>query len=586
MANPFREELQRRQAQENPFNAELQRRNQQPAPAQQAAPVAQDTPARRGPSMPGSQRFPDRQPSEGQSPGVGGIQGLADVTSSIASSAVAEPIAGFAGIAGGVLPGEQGQAARYVEATRNAISRDPSTPQGQAALQAVGRGVQGAVDAVNYPISGLAGLAELGAGQGIEQAAQTARQIQEQGVSQVMADGVFEATGSPELAAMAATLPTATLEAIGLRGVRGTGGGGGNSTRGGPSLSQASPSIQRLKQRAGELYTQVDEAGVRVDQNDFLDFAVGAREAADDIGFDPQLTPKSNALLHRIEDQLGEEVTISDLQKTRRAAQVAAGDIENRVDAAIGTRVIERIDDLIDQQGARIEADGNENVGQMFREANTLWGRARRAEVIDEAMTKAQNQASGFENGIRIQMRQILNNKRKRRGFSADEQEAMRKVIQGGPLENTLKFMGKFGLTEGQRTSALMGLMGAGAGYSLMGGPGAVLVPAVGQVSMQLAQRLTRNNAKFVDDLVKSGKNGQEITKAYLRNTPKDKRSVSELTELLIRPGIDVGDVGTRGPDSQFVRDARYAADELKQLGATSLAAVPGIIEGTTEEQQ
>lgn len=115
------------------------------------------------------------------------LGGALDVAGTMASGIIAEPIAGIAGIAGAILPGEQGQGAEWVESTREALTRQPSSETGQEYLQNVGE--------VLKPVAEGLSTAE-----------------------KFLGEKTLEATGSPELAAIAHTLPTAALEALGVAG--------------------------------------------------------------------------------------------------------------------------------------------------------------------------------------------------------------------------------------------------------------------------------------------------------------------------------------------------------------------------------
>ncbi len=65
--------------------------------------------------------------------------GVIEPALAIASGAVAEPVSGIAGIVQAINPlAEEGAGARAVEATREALTFQPRTPEGQAGLQAVG----------------------------------------------------------------------------------------------------------------------------------------------------------------------------------------------------------------------------------------------------------------------------------------------------------------------------------------------------------------------------------------------------------------------------------------------------------------
>jgi len=140
-------------------------------------------------------------------------------------------------------------------------------------------------------------------------------------------------------------------------------------------------------------------------------------------------------------------------------------------------------------------------------EARTLWGSMRRSEMIDEAFNRAQNHASGFENGLRSQFRSILNNPQKRRGLSADEIAAMERVVRGSVGTNVLNKLGKLGVGLNQQSNSLMALLGAAGGAAATGGSllGGAAVPIAGTIAQKLGQRGTRRAADFARALSASG---------------------------------------------------------------------------------
>ena len=75
-----------------------------------------------------------RQHSYPEDPYTTAIQGAAAIGSGI----VAEPLSGYAGIAGSVLPGPPGQGADWVERTREAMTYQPTQETAQRALQGLG----------------------------------------------------------------------------------------------------------------------------------------------------------------------------------------------------------------------------------------------------------------------------------------------------------------------------------------------------------------------------------------------------------------------------------------------------------------
>ena len=103
-----------------------------------------------------------------------------------------------------------------------------------------------------------------------------------------------------------------------------------------------------------------------------------------------------------------------------------------------------------------------------------MYHKAMKADQIEEMMLLAQNSASAanndMENAIRIQYRQLLNRiiKGQEVGWSQDEVKAIEKVVQGGPVENLLRYLGKFA-----PTGVVSMYGGGGAGFPFgVGGEG------------------------------------------------------------------------------------------------------------------
>ncbi|MCP3999403.1 MAG: hypothetical protein GY727_00615 [Gammaproteobacteria bacterium] len=114
--------------------------------------------------------------------------GTLETIGTVGSSMIAEPIAGLAGIAQSINPfADEGAGAQAVQATREALTYEPRTEEGKEQLQSVGEALS--------PV-----------GEVLE------------GVERGLGETVLEKTGSPELAAIAHSLPTAVLEAIGIKG--------------------------------------------------------------------------------------------------------------------------------------------------------------------------------------------------------------------------------------------------------------------------------------------------------------------------------------------------------------------------------
>jgi hypothetical protein len=498
-----------------------------------------------------AQMATQEQPVEESSIGDQVIGGLENVAS-VVSGAVAEPIAGIAGITQSVNPfAEEGAGARAVEATREALTYQPRTEEGQEQQQAIGEALQPVGEAIS-----------------------TAERF--------LGDNVLEATGSPALATAAYTLPTAALELLGIKGAgRVTGAPKAPTAKQvQKAVVESAPDIKNIKDASRAVYREIDDSGVTI-KPDSVDKLINKIQVETrKKGLDPRVTAKAAGALEVMRDSMGKQQAIGEIDTLRNVAQNVASSIDGR-EKMLGNIMINEIDDYLDNlksndliTGGRSKAE----VGKKYRAARKLWGRARRAELIQDAIKAGEGRASGAENGIRIELDKLVRNKKTSKYFPKAEKELIRDVVKGNFSQNMSKLVGRFGFSEGRATNVLSALSGVGAGGVVGGGLGAFAVPAIGTVSRNIAQKLTRNRASFLDAVTRAGSNAEEITKAYLKAVPKAKRNIDDLANLLADPSIDLESLQTIAD-----RTVKDAIDIAKGKRAINLAV--GAATGASGEQ-
>lgn len=117
--------------------------------------------------------------------------GIDETILTLVSGAIAEPLAGLAGIAQSINPfADAGAGAKAIEATREALTYKARTPEGKQAIQSLAETLD--------PVTSKFTDAE-----------------------NALGDFAYEMTGSPAIAAAAKSTPTAILELIGLRSLGG-----------------------------------------------------------------------------------------------------------------------------------------------------------------------------------------------------------------------------------------------------------------------------------------------------------------------------------------------------------------------------
>lgn len=273
-------------------------------------------------------------------------------------------------------------------------------------------------------------------------------------------------------------------------------------------FAKRAPSIDDLRSEAQALYANTKGAAIPADN--VRRGAMNAYRQAIDSGMDYGPRATNNPGVRRTVERLAETaadagdnpIPFGQLDQIRKAAQGQAGRVTEPHDAMLGAQLVEAIDDIVEQADPAL--------GEALAKARNLWGRMRRSEIIANAMAKAENQASGYENGLRTQFRTILNNKKLRRGFSADEIKAMEDVVRGTRLGNLLRQAGRLGMNVFGRNfnNTLTPVAAAG----LL----SPAVPMAGSVAGRLAEGATARNAELVRAMVASGQGPAQVAPGRL----------------------------------------------------------------------
>jgi hypothetical protein len=290
-----------------------------------------------------------------------------------------------------------------------------------------------------------------------------------------------------------------------------------------PRLARVSeepvPTRAELAEAARAAYKKADEAGVVVSDNSLKGLKTRIVSLSKKEGIDKDLHPDSSAVLRRITQAKG-ELTLTELETLRKVAKDAQGSIKP-ADKRIASMIVDELDQYIDNLSDVDVVAGDATKAKALKEARSLYSRAKKSEVIEELMQRAQDSASqfsgsGLENSIRTQFRGLAKNKKQMRMFTAEEQAAIRKVANGGPVENVMRFVGKFA-----PTGVVSGVLSGGAG-AMIGGPLGAALPLAGLGGRAVATRLTMRNVRAADEVMRRGPAGAN---ALAKKTAEQKRN-------------------------------------------------------------
>ncbi|PKR56341.1 hypothetical protein COO92_21285 [Thalassospira lohafexi] len=307
---------------------------------------------------------------------------------------------------------------------------------------------------------------------------------------------VGEATNNPYIgtaAAMAAGVAAGMPGAI-------------RSSRQASQAIKNAPTTKQLAQQGSKLFERAKGSSAVIKPDSYADFLAKTEKRLLGAGADPQVHPKLGSVMNALTKRIGNEMDIQDLQNARRVAANAAASRESD-ERRLGKMLVSDIDDYIRGLSANdLVAGKMGTAADDLAQARGVWSRMKKSEIIEEAMSKAEKQASGFENGLRVQFRSILNNPNKVRGFAEDEIKAMQAVVEGAPVRNAMRLLGKFGIDVNKNTNAIGALSGAIAG-SLVDPIGTVAVPLASSVARKGAEVGTSRTADLARALVASGPN-------------------------------------------------------------------------------
>ena len=323
---------------------------------------------------------------------------------------------------------------------------------------------------------------------------------------------------------------------------------GGVAARGARKAAEAAvPDVDALQSASRGLYKEAEQVGLAFKPQSFAQGVDDIAAAAADAGIDRTIHPKATAALARLEEAKGQPLDLKQFDILRRVLNAAAKSNEPD-ERRVASIMIDKLDDYLDALPASEVLSGDPKAASsLIKNARQLWSRARKADVLDEInrrieIDKSKYSASGRENAIRTEFRALAKRKDFTRMFSENEQKAIVRVAEGGPVGNALRWLGKL---------APSGVVsGAPAGAALyMGEPVAAAgIAGIGMAGRAAATAATRRNATLADLVIR---NGGVLPTAT--NVPARQKMLLEL--------------GTRGGGALFPEVPSYRDLSLSALG-------------------
>jgi hypothetical protein len=264
------------------------------------------------------------------------------------------------------------------------------------------------------------------------------------------------------------------------------------------------PTTEALFDAADANYRKMKSFGVEVHSPVMEKVHSDIMTELEDEGYRNYLAPKTWKATEELLNPIGYNHTIGDIEGVRRALNKAANDPAER-DAA--RRAISHIDNTLANLQPSQVAVNPQFAGQIAQEALQARGNyaaAKRSERIDDQLTKAVDRAgstgsgANVQNAMRQNIRAILDDPKKRRGYSADEIARMRTVVRGDSVTNTARMLGKLA-----PTGVVSGIPSL-AGYMAHGWTGAAVPAAIGIGAKKLAESRTARDINQLSQAVRT----------------------------------------------------------------------------------
>lgn len=385
-----------------------------------------------------------------------------------------------------------------------------------AGLAGLGQGLKNlvspgmpAADRVRQVESALTYQPRTGAGQGMATVAGAPLQALGTGTN-YLGEKTTDITGSPALGALVKTAGDFAPSLIGARVMPKR--VGARPLEDYVPKNSDVPTKAELKQAATSSYKHSENIGAVVSEDSFGAFQNELADQMQKQGIDPTLHPDATAALKRITAERG-PMTLEKIETLRRIAQDAEGSIKP-ADAKKAGDMVDSIDSMVENLKPEDLSSGTAEAATALKQARNYWSRARKADIVDELMRRAELSApnfsaSGMENAIRTEFRGLAKNERRFKRFTPEEQAAITQVVKGGKLDNVFRMIGKAAPTGVVSTG-----LGTGLGFMLGGPAGAALVPALGATARLMARGATGRNAAVVNELVRRGPQAQDILNA------------------------------------------------------------------------
>jgi hypothetical protein len=221
------------------------------------------------------------------------------------------------------------------------------------------------------------------------------------------------------------------------------------------AAKSVAPTVDDLKATATNAFKRAQDEGIVVTQGSFAKYLNDLGDVVVKRNFDKDFHPMAFKVFNKFADDLQKgDLTLNHIMKLREFMNEAKGAATKPKDAAMIKVMRNELDNYIANLSSRdmtVFPGASGDLGtavSSFREGREAWRRARGAETVEKLMENARtnagkNIAPNLDSSIRQEFARLIKDPQQKAFFTPAEWAALEKVAKGGPVQNTMRQLGR-----------------------------------------------------------------------------------------------------------------------------------------------
>jgi len=291
------------------------------------------------------------------------------------------------------------------------------------------------------------------------------------------------------------------------------------------------PTADELLEKSKRLFGEAKDLGVEVNATKFSQDMGKVKRDLELEGFDGELFPRIQTVINRLQDT----TTPKDLNKLQSLRKMIA--TIQRSNEPEERRFASMLKSDFDFYMANLPeqkvAGGTKEALDKWKEARDTYAQLSKGDIFEAMLEKAKTQRnvltqSGEENALFRELRKLAENPKRMRLFNKAEQAEIKKAAEGGSIQNTMRFLGRF-----TPTGPVSGIFAGGA---LLAHP-AVAIPfeAASMLSRAGATKIRKDDVKQLAAMMRAGYKPEMVA------NPRFSQEQKDLAKLLLLQGTERG---------------------------------------------